>query len=267
MAKTMTKASRAVMMEGHRAVWDAYLRGKIADDLAEDVASALREEMDAFLQSYFDTLPRVVVGRCPFCDALIRHSFDPFGFDGYWWQEESTMTTVEPKPCIHFGVLQGAVSLATEQVQGGEKEARLGPGVPFVIPRILSAPQTKAVVTELAMEDGHRAFAITYYADPPQEPTFFTQRWTRTSFSFPCGNRFGWRLDTDPWDFELAPWVDAGKVWWIESKDESGVLQSGEDGHCPFIDLEGVRRRQHVREDNYWTIAPPSGEELDPFSG
>lgn len=53
----------------------------------------------------------------------------------------------------------------------------------------------------------------------------------------------GWAWDrprVSQYDFELAPWLRAGKVLWLEPGDESLTLREGPEG-CPFVGLDGRR--------------------------
>lgn len=264
----LTRESRDALLAAYEGLWTRYVEAMVRRPPDHDEAESARRELDALLQGYYDGLPRAVLGRCPFCQSLFRNSFDPWGPDGYWWQEKDTMHTEEPARCPHFSVLQGAVRLHPESVKGAPRnESVLGPGVPFVIPRVLEQPGVVAVVMAVPMEHGHTAYPITYYSRDSLPPHAFTQPWTRTSFSWPDEKGgFGWRIDTDPWDFELEPWVGRGKVFWIEPGDDEYRLRSAGDGTCPFVKMQGVRERQYVKGDQLWTLKPPQGEGVDPFS-
>jgi hypothetical protein len=263
----MTRESRAALLARHEELLAEYVQGVEAESLEYDEERALHLASEAALEEYFASLPRPVLSRCPFCSGLYRHSFDPWGVDGYWWQEEAAKTTAEPEACPHFGVLQGAVDLGGKPVRGGREEARVGPGVPFVIPRVLEQPGVVAVVHALPMAGGLTAWPIVYFAREPLPPGSFTQRWTRSSYNYPNGKGgFGWRVDTDPWDFELGPWVERRKLLWIERGDPEHRLRSGTDGPCPYVGLEGVRGLQVVQGEEVLVLPPPAGEGVDPFS-
>lgn len=263
----MTRDSRAALIARHEELLAAYIEGVAGETLEYDEERALYLASEAALDAYFAALPRPVLSRCPFCQTLYRHSFDPWGVDGYWWQEESASTTAEPETCPHFGVLQGAVHLAGKEVTGGREAARIGPGVPFVIPRVLEQPGVVAVVHALPMAGGATAYPVVYFARDPLPPGAFTRMWTRSSYNYPNGRGgFAWRVDTDPWDFELGPWVERRKLLWIERGDPEHRLKSASDGACPYAGLDGVRELQVVQGDTIQLLPPPSGEEVDPFS-
>jgi len=267
-APSVTREERNVLLAAYEDVRARYVQAMTAQPPDHEEADGLKKEFRALGQAYFDGIPRPVLGRCPVCQAPFRHSFDPWGVDGFWWQEKEGTKTAEPEPCPHFGLLQGAVDLRGEPVSGAARnESFLGPGVPFVIPRVLEQPPVVAVVMALPMEMGATAYPITYFTGEPLPPGSFTQPWTRTSYSWPDGKGgFGWRVDTDPWDFDLGPWVRSGKLLWIEPEDPEFQLRSHGDGPCPYVGLPGVRERQYVKGDQLWTLKPPQGEGVDPFS-
>lgn len=264
----MTREIRDLLLSDYEGARARYVQAMTsgATDYAE--AQALKGEFRALGQRYFDGLPRPVLGRCPFCGNLFRHSFDPWGVDGFWWQEDEATETPEPVACPHFGVLQGAVDLAGKPVRGAVRsESFLGPGVPFVIPRVLEKPGVVAVVYAVPMAGGLTAYPITYFAQEPLPPGSFTQPWTRKSYSYADGRGgFGWRVDTDPWDFELEPWIERRKVLWIQRGDGEYRIHSVGDGPCPYAGVEGVRGRQYVQGELLRVLDPPEGEGVDPFS-
>lgn len=264
----LTRELRDALIARYHALRADHVAGVVDGSLGDDERVALREEMERVLGTYWAGLPRVPLSRCPFCEESLYHSFDPWGVEGFWWQEDLAGDEPEPPRCPHFGVLQGALNLNGRPPTGGQEEALVGPAVPFVIPRVLEQPPVVAVVSAISMANGYTAYPIAYFAEPPLGPDSFTQPWTRNSFSWeaPDGS-FPWRADTDPWDFDLAPWVERRKLLWIEPGDERLRVRSAGSDRCPYVGLEGTRERQHLQHDELWTTGAPAGEELDPFSG
>jgi hypothetical protein len=217
---------------------------------------------------YFSGLPRVRMSRCPFCRELFRHSFDPWGVDGYWWQETELVTVEEPSTCEHFTVLQGAVSLEGRPPVGGRREeSRIGPAVPFVLPRLLERPRTVAVISSLRMECGYVAYPITYFCEGGASPADLTNAWRRRSFEWvtPDGDP-AWSVKNDRWDFGLAPWIEKDTVLWIKPDDDRMRLLGRDAGSCPYVGLPGVREQQVVLGDQVFTVGVPEDEDPAPFS-
>lgn len=223
----------------------------------------------ALQKEYFERLPRIDLSRCPFCEAVMTHSFDPWGLDGLWWQSRRSMTVQEPKHCEHFRLLLGAVNLNGKPPHAGRYGSTPGPEVPYVIPRILNLPTMTAVVAAVPLACGYTAFPIAYFSQVRPPTGSLTQPWTKQQYAFqddhgrPC-----WSISTDPWDFNLEPWVRCGKLKWIEPDDPDRKIHQGGDGSAfPYLNLPGRREQLTITGDFLSTSPPPSGEIIDPFSG
>jgi hypothetical protein len=131
-----------------------------------------------------------------------------------------------------------------------------GPGVPFVVPRLLEMPGMIAVISEIEMADGARAYPVAYFA--PRRPPVQTlaASWARTNFVYTTQlGAHAWRRADEPapgqpapdsWDFALAPWLKQGKVRWCEPGSEGTTLSTAAPEACPFLDLPGIRRPQVI---------------------
>ena len=224
--------------------------------------------MKAVLADYRAQLPPVAVSRCPFCTTVLSQAMDLWGPDGYAWQERLFSKEHQtPRGCEHFGVLQGALHIGDLPPRGGAfADAKVGPEVPFVIPRLLQQPTVVAVVATVPLECGYTAYPIAYFTREKLAPDAFTQTWLQTTYGWQWEHgKYGWRVDTDPWDFELEPWVADRKLFWIDPGDPDLKMKSVADGPCPYVGLEGLRERQILLGDQRTTIPPPDGEEVDPF--
>ena len=248
------------------AIRDRFARSRAGAAMPEDEERKLKDRFAACRVEYFAALPRLTLGRCPFTGAAFKHSFDPWGFDGFWWQPTQQAKTAEPDPPDSFAVLQGAVSMNEGKPHGGVEEAQLGPAVPYVIPRILQLESMVAVISKVRMPSGYTAYPIAYFAEVVPPPGSLTQAWTERQYSFVTpGGEKAWTVKNDPWDFELQPWIERRKVRWIDPDDELMHVQSFPSRNCPFVGLPGVRKPQVVLGDKTWTKAAPTGEDPDPF--
>jgi hypothetical protein len=126
--------------------------------------SPLGKKIDELLIQYFTQLPRYVFGRCPVCNLPLEQVFDPWGLDGFWWQESLSGDCPKPAACEHFRVLTGALNLNGKLPQGGEAESHPGPEVPFLVPKVLELPTMVAVISSLPMENGYSAYPISYFS-------------------------------------------------------------------------------------------------------
>ena len=227
----------------------------------------LRRERKRVMQAYFDDLPRVAMSRCPFSGTIFAHSFDPWGTDGFWWQERALKKTSEPEPSLHFQQLQGALSLNDQPPLGGEiYQAHVGPEVPFMVPRLLAIPNMIAVISSIHMHNGYIAYPICYYSKHPlPRPGMMGMPWRRTSYDFvTASGRPGFCYPNDPWDFDLQPWIDKGRVQWIYPNDDSLTLQT--HGPCPYVNLPSHGQSQIIIGNTCRLQSPPRGQTIDPFN-
>ena len=190
----------------------------------------------ALRAEYVAGLPRVKVARCPFTDAVVTHSLDTAGLDGLWWRYEDVVQQAEDLPATFFA-LTGAVRLG-EPVEDVPFLVKPGPEAPYVVPRILLHNDVRAVVSQVAV-GAHTGYAVTYFADPAPPLLARVNTWGANEHWFTDERGTWWDSsdeDESELDFELAPWVDSGKLRWVAPGDADGRLRTGLDG-CPYVDL------------------------------
>jgi hypothetical protein len=197
-------------------------------------------------------LPFLPLSRCPFSRQVVYHSLDPFGTDGLWWNYEAPVRPVENLPVTFHGIT-GAVSL-----NGPPENAPFlcvpGPGVPYVLPAVLSLDHMTAVISTVPI-GSHTGYAILYFTGNEQTPAprpdiWGMDHWEHISRS----GAFKWGESTpaiQKADFGLAPWIDEKKLLWIRPGDRTLSLQSGSDG-CPYLGLAGTHGLQRIRSGRVW---------------
>jgi hypothetical protein len=221
---------------------------------------------DAVQEEYFSRLPRLTLSRCPYTGIELVLAFDPWGTDGLWWQEKQLSECDEPDPPPTFQVLRGAVYLNGLPAMGGRSEAHIGPEVPYAIQRILARPTMIAVISSVKLDCGYTAFPIAYFATQPSRPGTLVATWRETSYTFTTADGdSGWNVPTDPWDFDLDPWIEQGKVKWINPGDPRWTVQSGPPGACPYRNLPGKREQLRIQDSNLWARPTPNNEKMNPF--
>lgn len=216
--------------------------------------SALSERLVRLAEEYRDRLPRLPLSRCPFTGAEVRHSFDPYDFTGMWWQRDDPIRPDdEPEAGQFFLALSGAVRIS-EPVEHTQFLVVPGPGLPFVIPRVLELPQVRAVLS-YAPIGRHHGFSVAYFASAPLEgvrpPTLWGTDWTVIDPS---------RRDPDDdlpdmeedFDYDLEPWIRARKLSWIAPNDRTLTLRLDVAG-CPYLGLTGDRHVQRVHYGETWS--------------
>ncbi len=75
----------------------------------------------------------------------------------------------------------------------------------------------------------------------------------------------GFLVPNDIWDFELGPWLEAGKIRWCDPDSDNTVLSEEPPNKCPYLDLPGERKNIIVLEDRQWWKGLPDGEYLSPM--
>ncbi len=218
------------------------------------------------LDEYGKRLPPVPISRCPFCGQVLEYVVDTWGVDGPWWHIRALANY--PRPVEeHFRVLQGAVDFhGREPAEASvHKTVRPGPGVPFVIPRLLGLPGMRAVISTLALPHGDTAYLTAYFSPQPIHSGLLHQPWPYVDYYVTNeeGESLGWSVHNDAWDFDLKPWIENGQVMWIDPGDRALTLQGGLP--CPYVDLPGVRAPQSVDRGKVSTLDLPTGEPPQPL--
>jgi len=233
---------------------------------------ALRERYYVRLAEYLDRLPRPVLSVCPFTETPLKRALDPYGFDGPYWYEALQASIEEPRASAHFLVMLGAVKLERDAPTEASEVVHPGPDVPFVVPALLELPGVVAVMGRVRLETGDLAYPIAYFAEDASkiEPTELHQPWLRDDYWFVNDEGdASWAISNDVWDFELGPWLESGRLRWVDLEAaEPKVLRLGKDAEvCPLVGLPGERMPQTLSDGERDWLDLPSGEVINPFEG
>lgn len=196
---------------------------------------------------YRALLPDVTVARSPESGALVAWPIDVVGLDGPFWDYESPVRRPSSSRPPDWLAMTGAMRLA-DPVEHPPFAVVPGPEAPFVVPRILDSPDVRAVIAEVPVGT-HTGWTISYFGPRPEGVRLVNLWGTNTYRKYRETGRGGWDWDipnVSNFDFELAPWLDSGKLLWLEPGDESAALREGLSG-CPFVDLPGRRRITVIR--------------------
>ena len=266
-AGTLTQVERDQLLRDYDQLVQRLVQGVTQrPPIPKHEEQKFKAEREALLQQYHDRLLRLAISRCPYCSELLWRPFDAWGLDGLAWQPGESKSTSQPATCSHFGVLVGAVNLNGLPAKSGPYGAYPGPEVPYVIPRILQLPTMLVVISAIPMSDGYTAYPVAYFSEVPPPPGSLTQSWTKSEYHYTdASGRQCWTVKTDPWDFDLAPWVQCGKVKWIDPGDASLTIRQHPATAFPFANLPGRREQQVIKGNKLTTQPPPNNEEIDPF--
>ena len=212
---------------------------------AEEAGDESRERLLEVVHLYEEKLPRLPLSRCPLSGELVLHTFDCYGLDGLWWNYEAPVRPLMERfvTCV---AVTGAVSLAQE-VELFPFLCKPGPGVPYVYPKLLDREGVFGVVYSTPIGQ-HTGYPILYFAADPVTGIEMPNAWgTNTYWDDSDGNP-GWYTTLDApeeWDFEIQPWIEAGKLFWIATGDHEMTLRKSV-ADCPYLDLPGVRQLQRI---------------------
>ncbi len=219
----------------------------------------MEQELQSLRNEYRDGLPKVVLSRCPICNSLVRYSIDTFGIDGLWWDYKASVRRRDENCDAHFLALSGALHLNVP-VHDSPFLICAGPQVPFVIPRLLDIRGVKAVMSSVKIGE-YTGYPIFYFADPYPVGIELTNEWGSDEYRYWTGkiNVNGERAYSafqaydfsDDYDFDLAKWLESGKLFWIDPHKESFELSNGTKD-CPFLSLFGPRQITYSQNGATW---------------
>jgi hypothetical protein len=150
---------------------------------------------------------------------------------------------VDPPPL--WLCTNGAIRLSPP-LENTVQVVRPGPGVPYVVPRVLRCPDVRAVVSQVPV-GAHTGWVISYFGPKPAEVTLVNNWGKHEHYVYDHSGKWrGWNSDekdqcVGEYDFALTSWLRSGKPLWIAPGDESMTLRDSVDD-CPYVDLPGDRR-------------------------
>jgi hypothetical protein len=162
------------------------------------------------------------------------------GVDGLWWNCNQPLRPLQQLPVDFIG-LAGALRLGSP-LEKTPFEVRPGPEVPYVVPRLLALPGICAVLSQVQIGQ-HMGYAIAYFAEHPEQVANGINTWGTDFYEVvDSQGALTWSRDGDnaalDRDADLKPWMEAGKLLWIQPGDTSMTLRS-DTRPCPFLALKG----------------------------
>jgi hypothetical protein len=203
-----------------RASRDAVVALRRAAIEAGDTKKLPRLELE-----YLTRLPRLWLSRCPFTQSVLRLAVDAYGFDGPWFDPMRPLRPVDDPLPSTFLALTGE---APAGAGSGQVDVSWKPGRPWILPSALSLPGVRAVLSTTRV--GKReTWLMAYFAEQPPPDFPLVAEWgtTMTRVLVPGGSRFIPSTPVNDRDVALDPWIESGKLLWIEPMDPTVVLHSG----------------------------------------
>lgn len=231
--------------------YDAVNEGQSTPALEAQYEKA-QGKINEMAEDYIKGLPIIPLSRCPFTNEIVSHSIDTFGIDGLWWNNESPQRPEEKLPKTFFG-FTGAIKTA-QPVEKFSFICSPGPEIPFVVPRLLVHPEIKAVIYSVKVGN-HTAYPIFYFAQPMIYDVERINEWGTENYSYENAKGEAiWDsnfLLSEDYDFELAKWIEQGKLYWIKPEDSTMTLNDTVQG-CPYIGLEGRKEISFIQDGEVW---------------
>lgn len=254
-----TQAQRRSLLDEYFSLLPDIADPERGDERYDRALARLSTLWDAYVAG----TPYVPLSRCPFTQQVFRPSLDPYGLDGLFWKFDAAARRSEPMRGSLFA-FTGALRLG-DPVEAAPFLVRPGPEAPFVVPRILHHDAIRAVLSSVPI-GRHTAYAIIYFSQHPVMDLERFNTWGLDDYSLEIDtDEYGWNSSTpmlQDYDFELAPWIQQGKLHWIAPGDESLTIREGLAG-CPYLNLAGRRLPLCIQDGEVWTAAlwvPPEDE-------
>jgi hypothetical protein len=241
------------------------LTGPAIETLSLDEMEELDNEEVRLLEEYAENIPFTSLSRCPFCNSELMVAIDLIGMDGPWWWATCPVSLPEHDACEHFQFFQGALDLHDRYPREVYEGVMVGPAVPFMIKRISDMNGVKAVVSQFDLVKGDTAYLIAYFAEQAIDQSELHQEWRKEWYALvnADGEIVGTESKFDPWDFDLAPYIESDKLLWIDPGDASLKLHNGLPS--PYVGLKGTQQRQIIQEGEVQLWAAPEGQESSLF--
>ena len=220
----------------------------VRERLLGEITSARDAEFDA-RQRYIDALPTVPIARDPFTGDVVVIPFELGGLDGPFWDANNPMRPAPPMPPSYI-VTTGSMRIAHGNIEQFGHLALPGPAVPFVVPDLLARDSVKAVLVTIPVGP-HLGQAVSYFTERPPAAEPLPDEW---------GRREHWLRDATgrpitmasagdsapPPDFNLRPWIDAGKLGWVAPGDNALRLRWSA-AQCLYLTIRGNHEPQRAQ--------------------
>ena len=250
----------------HEATFDACQVNYLASKQHSDTEEILYHE-------YADRLPRRIFSRCPITAQLFKSPIDPYGFDGPFWAAKKPFKIEQATPPSTYQVHLGAMQLrGRKSPEKGNFHIIPGPDVPFVIPALMQMTGMQAVISSFDLEVSVTCYIIAYFSETRFHLGELHSPWLKSEHWFTNDQgRQSWTICNDPWDFELAPYLRARTLHWIDPGAPTWTVRTvqSDPKECPYLDMPGIKRPQVIVRDHRGVqhLDLPDGSSTNPFQG
>lgn len=222
---------------------------------------AIGEEIFRLRNLYLENLPKVSISRCPFTGEVLQYSIDNQGLDGLWWNFYDPVRDNFPE-LNTFVTLSGALKV-NQPLEYTEFPVMPGPEIPYVLPALLENEEVLAVLSSIKVGN-HTAYTVVYYSKNPSSIILRPNEWGIDRYYYQDENgELVWSQEDEIIeikDFDLIPWIEAGKLFWILPEDKTLNLRA-DIQQCPYVGLSGNQNIQILQDGEL--IELETDEEFD----
>lgn len=239
-SSSISELSSSISRLRYELSYIAELSHKEPSDELADYREVLLARMYSSIDAYESSLRSIPVSRCPFTGRTLSMPLDVHSFAGPWWSYEDPIRPFGEAPPSTFCGFTGGADLQSLNMRV-DHFCKPGPSHPFVISGVLRLPGVKAVLSSVTVGETV-VYILSHFAlrRPPEMPC--VSDLGSRYFSFTLNDRVlqreGVMLEELELDFDLAPWMRIGKLFWIGAQDPTWTLRS-DVGLCPYVNLPG----------------------------
>ena len=212
----------------------------LIEHLNNEYEKALNE-LEVLENKYLNELREIPVSRCPFTNEIYQIKIDQSSLVSPWWNAENPVReAIDNLPT--FFALTGSVQINGEPPKSSFN-IKPGPAVPWIAPRLLKNKNIVAVISHIKIGN-YDAYPVVYFSKIKQNDTERINTWGTDMYIVHESDNTGFMSATydeeDDYDFDLAPWIEKGKLLWIAPDDDDMTLHTTIDD-CPYLNIEGYR--------------------------
>ncbi|MBT9130901.1 MAG: hypothetical protein DDT42_01313 [candidate division WS2 bacterium] len=213
----------------------------------DDQSTPIDEEIYQLGETYRNSLPDLAISRCPFTGQVLNYYIDNEGLDGLWWNFYDPVRKDTPA-METFLTLTGAMKI-NQPLDNTDFLVEVGPEIPYVLPELLNDENTLAVLSSFKI-GVHTAFVVVYFSKKPSSVILRPDEWSTDRYYYQDENgEVVWSQADEIMkikDFDLVPWIEAGKLFWILPEDRELNLRA-DVRQCPYIGLTGNKNTQIIQ--------------------
>ncbi|MFL7793211.1 MAG: pentapeptide repeat-containing protein [Anaerolineae bacterium] len=238
---------------------------------------------------YQSNLPVYVLARCPICGGRVSEPVDTFSLSGLgWWLSEPSgfgwlgrrisqarnldalMVQREGGPsyrseCGHaravtygvnlHGIIPDDVRMTGYIVIGSERPGVLRPFMERQGSHAVIHALPVGRLDDVVWQPRYTAYFVCYFTEDADafEESLAPQDWYSDKFVWPY----------DQMDYDLVPWLDEGKLFWMGPEVEGHPLRQGPASEFPYGNVDGLVGRWMVSQEKGAKLLPQvSGHSL-----